>query len=103
MSQFIEAVLLLLPHEAGGRAGAIAPREGSYRPYARMGSRTTRVRVIEGPPLLAPGEAALVMLEVESELDGPLRPGAELALFEHHERMVGVVTVIRVCRLSISA
>jgi hypothetical protein len=96
MSDFVEAMLLLLPPEAGGRRSAVEPRAGSYLPFARVGERLVRVRVIEGPPRLAPGDAARVVLE--SDTEGELWPGAELPLVETGAEPVGVVTVLRVWR-----
>ena len=96
MSTFLEAMLLLLPADAGGRSAPVAPREGSYRPFARHGPRVVRARLFEGPPLLGPGEEDRVLLELESDLDS-LRRGAELQLLELEERVVGVATVLRVC------
>ena len=102
MPMFIEAMLLLLPQDAGGRSAPVAPREGSYRPFARHGERIVRARVFEGPPLLGPGEEDRVMIELESSL-GTIGRGAELEILERDERMVGVVTVLRVCRPALSA
>lgn len=96
MSTFLEAMLLLLPTDAGGRSAPVAPREGSYRPYARHGPRIVRARMIEGPPLLAPGDADRVMLELEADL-ATVRRGEELELLERDERVVGHLTVMRVC------
>ena len=96
MSVYIEAMLLLLPPEAGGRSAPVAPREGSYRPFALVGDRVSRARLFEGPPLLAPGDGARVMLELEAD-DVPIADGAELQLLEHGGRVVGAVTVLRVC------
>lgn len=96
VSSFIEATLLLLPPDAGGRATAVAPREGSYRPFAWIDRRLTRIRLLEGPPLLAPGEEARVVLEVEAEID--MRRGEELRVVEFDDRVVGIATVLRVCR-----
>lgn len=96
MSTFLEAMLLLLPPDAGGRTAPVAPREGSYRPYARQGPRIVRARVFEGPPLLAPGESDRVVLELEDDFVG-LRRGAELEVLERDERVVGHLTVMRVC------
>lgn len=98
MSTFLEAMLLLLPPDAGGRSAPVAPREGSYRPFARHGPRIVRARVFEGPPLLAPGEEDRVMLELESDID-TLRCGEELQILERDERVVGHLTVLRVCSL----
>jgi hypothetical protein len=91
--QFLEAFLALLPTEAGGRVGAVEPREGSYRPFLRMGESVLRVRVIEGPPLIAPGEHAPVVMEIE-EGTVELAPGSEMELLEN-DRLVGLVTVSR--------
>lgn len=98
MSTFLEAMLLLLPPDAGGRSAPVAPREGSYRPFARHGPRIVRARVFEGPPLLAPGEEDRVMLELESDID-TLRCGEELQILERDQRVVGHLTVLRVCSL----
>jgi len=96
MIDFIEAVVAMLPADAGGRTGVVAPREGSYRPFARIGSERLRIRFIEGPPQLAPGRDALVMIEVETSPDDEslLAPGAELEVIEH-DRLVGLLTVTR--------
>lgn len=93
MSSFLEAMMLLLPPDAGGRNVPVRPREGSYSPFARLGDDLLRVRVIEGPPRLAPGEGARVVLECDADHD--LRDGAELQLVEL-EQVVGHVTVLRV-------
>lgn len=96
MSTFLEAMLLLLPADAGGRSAPVAPREGSYRPFARHGPRVVRARLFEGPPLLGPGEEDRVVLELESDIDSVAR-GAELQILESEERLVGLATVLRVC------
>lgn len=98
VSGYFEAIVLLLPREAGGRSAAIAPREGNYRPFARLSDGPMlRLRFIEGPPLVAPGDAARVVVEMEAEYD--ITPGAELDLFEHDAK-TGVITVARVWRSS---
>lgn len=94
---FVEAMLLLLPPDAGGRSAPVAPREGSYRPFARHGPRVVRARLFEGPPQLGPGEEDRVVMELEAEID-TLRRGTELEILERDERIVGVLTVLRVCR-----
>jgi hypothetical protein len=92
---FIEAIVAMLPQDAGGRSGIVAPREGSYRPFARAGGEQLRIRFIEGPPQLAPGCDELVMIEVETPADESLlAPGAELEVVEH-DRLVGLLTVTR--------
>jgi translation elongation factor EF-Tu-like GTPase len=96
VSVYVEAMLLLLPPEAGGRSAPIAPREGSYRPFARVGDRMSRAHLFEGPALLAPGDGARVMLELEVDA-AAIDDGAELQLLEHGGRVVGAVTVLRVC------
>ena len=93
---FIEAMLLLLPPDVGGRSSAVAPRDGSYRPFARVGDELLRVRLIEGPALLAPGEAARVVFEC----DEVVANGAELQLVELGEQVVGFATVLRVMQVS---
>ena len=97
MATFLEAMLLLLPPDAGGRSAPVAPREGSYRPYARHGPRIVRARVFEGPPLLAPGDSDRVMLELEADFGTSIHRGEELELLERDERVVGHLTVMRVC------
>ena len=98
MSDFIEAIVVMLPREAGGRATAIAPREGNYRPYVRDAEGPLlRVRFIEGPPTLAPGDVARVVMEMDRS-GVPLVPGCELDLLEHEATKTGVVTVSRVWR-----
>ena len=101
VSAFIEATLLLLPPDVGGRSVPVSPREGSYRPFARVGGALSRVRVFEGPPRLAPGDEALVMVELEHD-ELPI-PGMEIRLFEPDERLVGVLTVLRLCRGIVAA
>jgi translation elongation factor EF-Tu-like GTPase len=92
---YLEALVTFLPTDAGGRALPVAPREGSYRPYARLaaGEPLLRIRFIEGPPLIAPGQEARVVVELESDV--PLTGGSELDVLEH-ERIVGLMTVMRV-------
>lgn len=92
---YLEAMLLLLPPEAGGRETAVAPREGSYCPYAVIDDRLARLRLLEGPPRLAPGEEARVVLEVEGDVD--VRRGEELRVVELDHRVVGLATILRVC------
>ena len=94
MSSFLEAMVLLLPPDVGGRTRAVAPREGSYRPFARIGGELVRLRVIEGPAVLAPGEGARVVLECDA--DRALQEGEELPILELDERVVGQLTVLRV-------
>jgi translation elongation factor EF-Tu-like GTPase len=96
VSSFVEATLLLLPPDAGGRETAVAPRDGSYRPFARIDEQLTRIRLLEGPARLAPGEEARVVLEIES--DATMERGAELRVVEPGERVVGIATILRVCR-----
>lgn len=95
MPTFVEATLLLFPPDAGGRTAPIAPREGSYRPFARYGPHVTRACLFEGPALLAPGEADRVMLELDADLDAAR--GEDLQILELDERIVGLATVLRVC------
>jgi len=94
VNHFLEAIVLFLPTDVGGRATAIAPREGSYRPT--IGS--TPMRFIEGPPNIAPGQAARVVVEIEEPADLlHLTAGTELEIVEQ-ERVVGILTVTRLCR-----
>ncbi|HEX6161610.1 MAG TPA: hypothetical protein VF111_15645 [Thermoanaerobaculia bacterium] len=98
---YIEAVMLLCPTAAGGRTTAVEPREGSYQPFVRDEERLVRVRVIEGPPRLYPGDAARVVLESESLLDVAsdlplIEPGVESV------HIVGSVTILRVWRGAIA-
>ena len=96
MSAFIEATLLLLPTDAGGRTTAIRPRDGSYRPFAFLDERRIRIRLLEGPAQLAPGDEARVMLEIEEDVS--VLRGEELRVVELDDRLVGLATVVRVCR-----
>ena len=96
VSDFLEAMLLLLPPDAGGRLTPVAPREGSYQPFVRVNDQVRRARIIEGPPLLAPGDEARVMVEIDSGVE--LAAGNEIPLLEHGDQYVGVLTVVRVCR-----
>jgi len=94
MGDFLEGVVLLLPTDAGGREGPIAPREGSYRPT--VGSMP--MRFIEGPPIIAPGQAGRVVVEIEEPANLMLlTAGTELEIVEQ-ERVVGILTVTRLCR-----
>jgi hypothetical protein len=94
MGDFVEAIVLLLPTDAGGRTEPIAPRDGSYRPFVAGG----RVRFIEGPPTIAPGDDGRVVVEIETPLlDVQLAPGAELQMIDE-EGVVGLLTVTRVWR-----
>ncbi|HEX8152875.1 MAG TPA: hypothetical protein VF698_07115 [Thermoanaerobaculia bacterium] len=97
MAEYVEAMLLLLPPEAGGRSAHVEPRAGSYRPFVRAGQATLRIRVIEGPPRLVPGDEARVVVEVEED-ETFLRRGSELPLLELGGREVGVLTVMRIWR-----
>ena len=101
MSDFLEAVVTMLPREAGGRLTPILPRDGSYRPFARLqtGGPLLRLRFIEGPPVLAPGDCGRVVVELETVVDDDvLTPGVELELVEHGAAAVGLVTVSRLWR-----
>lgn len=103
MSDFLEALITLLPSEAGGRASAIYPRNGSYRPFVSAGGERLRIRVIEGPPSIAPGHEGQIVAEIESGAPPPsafvrdLAAGAELELIEN-ERCVGILSVMRLRR-----
>lgn len=99
LNDFLEAYVSLFPAEAGGRGGVIAPRDGSYRPFARIvdvPEPLLRIRFIEGPPRLSAGDVARVVAELESSVD--LHPGTELELVEHAGRVVGLMTVLRMWR-----
>jgi hypothetical protein len=93
---WIEGLVVLLPESAGGRSGAVIPRDGSYRPLARIAGvdQLLRVRFIEGPPAVAPGDFAQVLLELETDA-GDVAPGSELELIENGTDCVGLVTVGR--------
>ena len=88
MGDFLEAVVLLLPPDAGGRIEPIAPREGTFRPL--IGS--ARARFIEGPPAIEPGCSGLVVIELESDCD--IVAGAEVPIHEEN-RIIGLLTVTR--------
>ena len=100
MTAFLEAVVTFLPREAGGRQNPVSPREGSYRPFIGSGTARLRVRFIEGPPRLEPGDTGRVVLEIEG--DGApgalLVSGSELELFESDAPAIGLLTVARVWR-----
>jgi hypothetical protein len=106
MSDFIEAIVTLLPSEAGGRNDVVLPRDGSYRPFARFcpGGPLLRVRFIEGPPTLGPGDSGRVVLELETPGidDALLVSGAELELVEFAGSSVGLVTVTRLWREAVA-
>lgn len=106
MSDFIEAIVTLLPSEAGGRNDVVLPRDGSYRPFARfcVGGLLLRVRFIEGPPTLGPGDSGRVVLELETAGidDALLFSGAELELIERAGSSVGLVTVSRLWREAVA-
>ena len=94
---FAEAVALMLPREAGGRLRPVSPRDGSYQPFARTpGGDLLRIRMIEGPPTLAPGEQAIVMVEFDGAIDVRVLEGTELSLLEHDDAPIGYVSVLRV-------
>lgn len=98
MSDFVEAHVLLIPTDVGGRGDAIAPRAGDYRPFVKSAAGAMlRLRFIEGPPRIAPGQAGRVVAELETPVAGDelFAPGAELDVVEH-ERVVGILTVARV-------
>ena len=96
MPSFLEAQVLLLPSDVGGRPLPIAPREGNYRPSLRAleGGRSFPIRFIEGPPWLAPGGDARVVVELESEA-AAVKAGQELHIVEG-TTIVGLLTVLRV-------
>ena len=94
MGDFLEAILFLLPTDAGGRLLPIEPRSGSYRPL--VGSM--RVRFIEGPPAIEPGGSGRVVVELETAPDSELVPGSELSVIED-DCLVGLLTVTRRFRM----
>lgn len=94
VSSYVEATLLLLPPDAGGRTAPVAPRDGSYRPFAWIDRHLTRLRLLEGPSRIDPGEEARVVLEIESDVT--MERGVELRVMESGERIVGIATVLRV-------
>lgn len=102
MSAFVEAFLTLIPAEAGGRHTSLSPREGSYRPWATPFASPDRVRlrVIEGPPSLAPGDSAMIVAEIESGSPDALAAGAELDLLDIDDQRVGLLHVMRYLRSS---
>lgn len=91
MTGYLEANVLLFPSDAGGRQTPITPRDGSCRVFAGIGM----VRFIEGPPAIAPGHEARVVVEIESPLPAlQLTAGDEIELVEE-ERVIGLLTVMR--------
>ena len=99
MGDFLEAVVLLLPTDAGGRSHPIAPREGTYRPIVG----TMQVCFIEGPPSIEPGHAGRVVVELDTRPgeDANLTAGSELEIIEN-ERVVGFLTVTRLWRRAVA-
>src|SRR5688572_3061236 len=97
MAIFLEALVTLFPGEAGGRFTSIAPREGSYRPFLRLSRDTApvRIRFIEGPPVVAPGDTARVVVELEGRIERFLPAGTELDLLERDAQVVGLMTIAR--------
>jgi hypothetical protein len=102
MSDYLEGFVALLPLEAGGRMSAVEPRQGSYRPFARLTDLgpLLRVRLIDGPPRIGPGEQAMVVAELESGKpeEELLAPGAELDLLDIDGQVVGILNVLRLWR-----
>lgn len=92
---WIEGLVVLLPADAGGRTEMVMPRDGSYRPWARIAGdgQLLRVRFIEGPPNVFPGESARVVIEIEGD-SGVVRTGTELELVDG-TKLVGLIAVGR--------
>lgn len=106
MGDFAEAFVTFLPSEVGGRHTPIAPRDGNYYPFLRLGAALLCVRFIEGPSSIAPGDGGRVVVEVEMPPGepSPLVVGMELDLLESDQvdRVVGIFTVARVWRSAIA-
>jgi hypothetical protein len=99
---FLEAIVTLLPADAGGRIRPIAPRDGNYCPALRRalpGAPPIPIRFIEGPPWIAPGQEGSVVVAIEAgALDcAGFASGVELELVEG-QRVVGILTVVRLWR-----
>jgi hypothetical protein len=104
VSEFVELFVTFLPRDAGGRASAVAPREGTYRPILRTRQGgCARVIFLEGPPQIAPGDGAIVVAQFEERGDEALVAGDDLDVIEPGERLVGLATLMRVMRPAISA
>jgi hypothetical protein len=102
VSGFLEAIVTLLPADAGGRSRPIAPRDGNYCPALRRALQDAPpipIRFIEGPPWIAPGQDGKVVVEIEGgALDcAGFASGLELELVEG-QRVVGILTVVRLWR-----
>ena len=98
MSDFLELYVTLIPESAGGRTSAVAPRNGTYRPVVRsQRGDLARVRFLEGPPQIAPGDGALVVAELEG-IGDDFSAGEELDLMEPGDHLVGIATLMRVWR-----
>jgi hypothetical protein len=102
VSGFLEAIVTLLPTDAGGRIHPIAPRDGNYCPALRSSLQSAPsipIRFIEGPPWIAPGQEGRVVVEIEGGgLDcAGFGLGLELELVEGL-RVVGILTVVRFWR-----
>jgi hypothetical protein len=99
VSGFLEAIVTLLPADAGGRIRPIAPRDGNYCPALRRAMQDAPpipIRFIEGPPWIAPGQDGKVVVEIEGDYSD-LASGLELELVEG-QRVVGLLTVVRLWR-----
>jgi hypothetical protein len=102
VSGFLEAIVTLLPADAGGRIRPIAPRDGNYCPALRSSLQDAPaipIRFIEGPPWIGPGQDGRVVVEIEGDaLDcAGFGSGLELELVEG-QRVVGILTVVRFWR-----
>jgi hypothetical protein len=99
VSGFLEAIVTLLPADAGGRIRPVAPRDGNYCPALRRALQDAPpipIRFIEGPPWIAPGQDGKVVIEIEGDCYGFVS-GLELELVEG-QRVVGILTVVRLWR-----
>src|SRR4051794_38381507 len=97
---YIEALTTWLLSDAGGRASAVAPLEGRYRPHVRVCSISELLGVsfVGGPALIYPGDTVTVHLRClyhpavdYSDLD----EGVQFSIVEG-PRVVAIGEVLRV-------
>lgn len=97
MREYLEATITLFPTSAGGRRGAVTPREGNYLPSIEIFGlpRRFEVKLIEGPVSISPGEDGVVVMHLTSPAMLPAAAaGTELTIYEKG-RAVGIGQVLR--------
>lgn len=98
MTGFIHTHVRFLATAEGGRAAPVFPPARGYAPHLRRGpgGEALGVRLVDGPPVVHPGEAATLTWEPMYEgVDyTPLQPGAAFDVLEGPRR-VGTGTVLQ--------